>query len=517
MILYKAVVLEVTSKWIIVQSRNHGIVKLGRKPDVKVGMEIYYLDGDIYKSASVYTWKPLTAVAVMLIAVLLSLNPSNQLKLPGLDASKESNQVPSTEMIDSTEPIIIDYNPLEGSAVIHPVDENPVELSADAVNFEKIISVDINPSFELVLNNLNRVSAVRALNQDAKALIDDKVLLDKYYTLAVKDIISEAKTKGYLKSGTVLLSSNIDEDSESILDQLKLSVKPSDETSLYYVAYDNQSISEKPKDLSIGKYALAKDGNISLEKIKTMNTSQLIDAGLINAGNSVLIIGETEDLSNLTKNFESLFIVKGGTEYVPLQTLKTIGFDVNEEGQGVQIRLKDLSVLWEGEPKVIKEKGHTFVLLKEILEAFGISFSYDGTQLVLGGRLDKENSGTNSVKLEYGNPANRSVFKSFESKNNNFDNQDDMVVYQGVEFISEIFLVEQEFEISVVESGIKIVYKDLNAVVPTSQVSMIQDQRYYSLKDILDLFKLEYGYSEKEFMIKLDGEIINLKYKIINE
>ena len=67
-------------------------------------------------------------------------------------------------------------------------------LSADRY----IVAVDVNPSVELSVNGLDRISAVTLKNDDAKALIDEASLKGKRVSDAVDTLTEKLCGDGYL-------------------------------------------------------------------------------------------------------------------------------------------------------------------------------------------------------------------------------------------------------------------------------------------------------------------------------
>ena len=70
------------------------------------------------------------------------------------------------------------------------------------------VYVDINPSIELVFNNLNRLKEARALNEDGAALLKDIKLRGSPADVIV-DLIREAEARGYIVPGSDVLSVSI--------------------------------------------------------------------------------------------------------------------------------------------------------------------------------------------------------------------------------------------------------------------------------------------------------------------
>lgn len=83
--------------------------------------------------------------------------------------------------------------------------------------FQKIsyVSVDVNPSIELSLNRLNRVVSAVAMNEDGEKIISSLNLSGMEYEDAVKTLLNEEETKGYLEDEP-LVSVAVYSDDDSI-------------------------------------------------------------------------------------------------------------------------------------------------------------------------------------------------------------------------------------------------------------------------------------------------------------
>lgn len=66
------------------------------------------------------------------------------------------------------------------------------------VHIDSVISLDVNPGIEITANKQNRVLEVRAVNQDANAVLDGMELKGTNLTTAVNAIIGSMLQKGYL-------------------------------------------------------------------------------------------------------------------------------------------------------------------------------------------------------------------------------------------------------------------------------------------------------------------------------
>lgn len=77
------------------------------------------------------------------------------------------------------------------------------------------VSLDVNPSFEFVINRFDRVLEVKAVNDDAEEIVDEiniEGLKNKEILQAVKNVLKELKDQGYIiedeEGGVVVATSS---------------------------------------------------------------------------------------------------------------------------------------------------------------------------------------------------------------------------------------------------------------------------------------------------------------------
>lgn len=142
----------------------------------------------------------------------------------------------------------------------------------------RYVDVCINPEIQLSLNVFDRVVRVQGKNSDGRKIVSTKKLKNENVTEAIGDIVSSARTLGYMSNGDegerdVIVSvfgSGADELSKKIpLDNVRV------------VDEDDCEMAKK-QDIPVGKYVLMNelakaDGTQSLEKAKDMSVKQIID------------------------------------------------------------------------------------------------------------------------------------------------------------------------------------------------------------------------------------------------
>ncbi|AEY66252.1 anti-sigma factor domain-containing protein [Clostridium sp. BNL1100] len=155
------------------------------------------------------------------------------------------------------------------------------------------VDVDINPSLELSIDKKANVIEVKALNSDAAALIKNIRLVNKSLTSAVRIIIEESQSKGFIHPGTknaVLISASIKSGSEKVLDGIVSELQKTDfrvgsESIKPEVIKVNPTERSKAvrNNISMGRYKLFEeisdsDGDIDIQKAKTEGISKIIEA-----------------------------------------------------------------------------------------------------------------------------------------------------------------------------------------------------------------------------------------------
>lgn len=91
------------------------------------------------------------------------------------------------------------------------------QLEISAVSY---ISIDINPSFELTLNQQDNVIAVSSFNNEAQVLLSELQLEGVYYTEAVDLIVEKADEMGYLSDQPALEISVISNKESELMSSL---------------------------------------------------------------------------------------------------------------------------------------------------------------------------------------------------------------------------------------------------------------------------------------------------------
>ncbi|MGE4282745.1 MAG: anti-sigma factor domain-containing protein [Clostridia bacterium] len=241
--IYKGLVIEVNRKYAIVMTESLEYFKVILRAQLFIGKKILFSEDDLYRESSKIVKNILLYAAIFAIAFLSPILPS----------SNSSHNIP--------------YEPAA------------------------IISIDINPSIELEINNQYEVAKIKAFNNEGYRMLNDEFVglpMEK----AVYMIINNAKTEGYITTENhfVLLSiaaigNNQPLSTQELQQRLSedLSKKiDSTEIDITYITSDEDSIKEaRTQDITIGKYELYRkfnEGNesITLEEVKSSSVQNLV-------------------------------------------------------------------------------------------------------------------------------------------------------------------------------------------------------------------------------------------------
>ncbi|EPR13345.1 anti-sigma factor domain-containing protein [Ruminiclostridium papyrosolvens] len=155
------------------------------------------------------------------------------------------------------------------------------------------VDVDINPSIELSIDKKANVIEVKALNSDAAALVKNIKLVNKSLTSAVRIIIEESESKGFIRPDTknaVLISASIKSGSEKVLDGIVSELQKTDfrvgseSIKAEVIKVDPTKRSEAVKNnISMGLYKLFEEisesgDDINIEKAKSENLFNIIES-----------------------------------------------------------------------------------------------------------------------------------------------------------------------------------------------------------------------------------------------
>ncbi len=228
---HEGVILEIKKNFFIVMDQQGDFIKLKYKEGSYEGQKILYNTEDIYKETK---YKKISAYAAVLILVLL----------PAF--------------------IFMSLNPVNAAAVI---------------------SVDINPSMEFMIDKNEKVIDIRSLDEEAGALINEK-WIGMPYPETLLMYLNEAEAQGYIVNDSIVLVSctflNDDLDSAEIQNHTEDTMKQVNTDFSYVYHEENREDLKKAQkeNLSAGKYKLYEEiqkvhPEIPTEELKNKNLKEL--------------------------------------------------------------------------------------------------------------------------------------------------------------------------------------------------------------------------------------------------
>lgn len=157
---------------------------------------------------------------------------------------------------------------------------------------ETVATIDVNPSVELRVNRRERVTAVTALNEDAKTILDDMDLKNTHLNVAVNALIGAMVREGYISDikNSVLVSVEDSDTSrgQRLQEQITADIAQALEQSAVEAAVLSQTLAEDQSlketahqfGISMGKAnlireILAKDPTLKAESLAGLSITDL--------------------------------------------------------------------------------------------------------------------------------------------------------------------------------------------------------------------------------------------------
>jgi hypothetical protein len=496
----RGVVLELKDQYVIVLAEGNKYIKIKKKLGMKEGQVIYFFDDDLVEEHFSNVKKYIAMVAVLAI-LLVGIRHS------AFDIFKIGNDL------------------------ILPKDVYAV------------VSIDINPSIELELSENLSVKNAYYKNEEAKNLFSNDSLENKYYTLAIKDIITLAREDGYLsKDGAIMVSATINDEKldanselyNDIKRQIESIMTQEDDVSLVMVEGNLQDLKfAREEKTSLGKatiiHSMSDLTAEDKEEIKREKVKTLILDGKINDSNSELEYPSKNrgDALELEIPTEDQFITIIGNEYIDIEKLIGMGFDLDlniEEGQG-KVQRGEKEITLESKYLFAGMEGRRYILLKNVFDGFSIEYNYEGCDLRI-------KDGGKEFYLYYGNPGNKQRLEKkikrwiYPMKLNSSRTEQietsisDLIVIDGSEWLRKEFLEEKGFSFEKNGSNsLKVFYLGEERDVEVLFEQRVNDKIYYPAKEILELYGLKFRYKDANpsiFEIEIDGQIYDLKYEKID-
>ncbi|PAB58801.1 anti-sigma factor domain-containing protein [Anaeromicrobium sediminis] len=195
-----------------------------------------------------------------------------------------------------------------------------------------MVSIDINPSFELGIDEAYNVIEINAMNEESKEILDSK-LVGEPLSIVVSELLSDVEESGYaLASDNALLVSTVDlknDDDEplqkAVADGVYLAMEKNkvyENTKVIFIEADEEDLKEaEEQKLSVGKYRLLEmsDNKIDKRAIIEGRVSDLIKEEEIKddleTDEDIKII-DGEDLQELKEMKEDIEHIKNTVEQV---------------------------------------------------------------------------------------------------------------------------------------------------------------------------------------------------------
>ncbi len=210
-VMNKGLVLKVKDAYAILLTDEQEYIRVRHKKNLVVGKKIYFLNEDIYDSAS------------------------------------KSPRVKKQVLTFATVACLMLFAIIGGNIT--------------SVNPYALISIDINPSLELSINDEQNVTEITPLNKDAENIFDDD-MIGLNVMVVIEKIIDNADEHEYLskKKNYILISSvtyneeEADELSNMITEYLEENIEPIENVRIIYVESDLETAKEaKRSNRSLGK------------------------------------------------------------------------------------------------------------------------------------------------------------------------------------------------------------------------------------------------------------------------
>jgi hypothetical protein len=173
-----------------------------------------------------------------------------------------------------------------------------------------LISIDINPSLDIKIDENQNVLEIIPLNNEAED-ITDKQMIGQNVFIIIDEIITNAEYRNYLtdENNHILISSaDLDNDSDHTLAELITShlendLKINTNIKVIYIESDKETAKDSiDKGISLGRLELSKITKD--EKTKTESVTEIVKNEAIIE--QVHILDDKEDLEELLKNIERL-------------------------------------------------------------------------------------------------------------------------------------------------------------------------------------------------------------------
>lgn len=202
------------------------------------------------------------------------------------------------------------------------------------------LTMDVNPSIEIVSNRLNKVVAVNPLNEDAQEMLRSFELNDRNLKNTIEDLADLMVLKGYISGGkdnVVMITVNDNESDSNVVNKLNNAIAAYLENKRIEATIVNQAITKEYEDNKTGKEIIAKkisdlDDELDYDQLLNMSLKRLIE------------FAEARDISLETlfsRILETKEIKKEYNEFIGEAKAKEIALGL-VNGKIVQFKLDDV-------------------------------------------------------------------------------------------------------------------------------------------------------------------------------
>ncbi|RNC28660.1 MAG: Anti-sigma-I factor RsgI4 [Candidatus Dichloromethanomonas elyunquensis] len=247
--MYKGIVMKFTKKYAVVLEQNGQYFKIKFKNGLAVGQKIYFFEEDLLHVGNGEKtelswmnndfWKKAVSFSVMAACILFFFFFGNILGLP---------------MGNNTS--------------------------------YAVVSLDINPSVEMTINQERSVTKVVQLNEEGYK-VAGQYLIGLKVEDAVKSVIENAAKQDYLaEQDTILLAASLAEKedingdkAQEIINEISASELPGMYSYLFVTSKPNDYEKAKQNEISLGKYEMTvmSKGKIEPDKIKNMKVKEILE------------------------------------------------------------------------------------------------------------------------------------------------------------------------------------------------------------------------------------------------
>jgi len=434
----KGTIIEINDNYIVVLTNEMSYIKLKIKSGNKVGQKIYYTKNDYIQKKKNYLYGCVASLLILFAFLYIQLNSLN------------------------------------------------IDKSVAAV-----VSIDINPSVEFELDDQLRVISVVGYNDEAKGIIDEKMLLGKYVTIALSDIMTLSYENKYLEKDDAILLSAIILQNEKISQKLlnsrlvELAEESLESNTTFIITEAEELKKARGEKISVGKYQLYNSNkDFSLDYIRNNKVTTLYKKGIFDSEGYQVITAKKEIPSN------EYFLIIDGAELVTANVLEEIGIKIEYSVKMEMVRIskneKDIEIPFKSKLSYIN--GVPYFSIKDILDPLDISYGYEGSHFVLDDR----------IRLTYINSGKSIKQDEIEIIGENLDEV--LYIVNGVEYFS-INILEKigfRYDDDLYYDGLKY---DENPII-------LNGEEVYDAKRLLEFYNFKFGYFSSGFYIRTDKTYI---------